>query len=251
MSGASKFEVTVVGVGDAFTARHHSSALLLEADGYCLGIDCPDRYRGALAHAGAARGRPIDPGAVDQLLITHLHGDHVNGLEGYAFYKRFVEQKRLGLWLSPEARQVIWEGRLQAPMGRLYDGVDFRTLTFEDYFDDHPLPFDRTTQVGPFRIQTRRTLHHIPTSALLVEYGGRTLGISADTAYDPELLQFLSAADLIIHETNHGPAHTPYERLAELPEALRAKMRLIHYPDEFDLAASVIRPLREGEVLEP
>ena len=59
------------------------------------------------------------------------------------------------------------------------------------------------------------------------------------------MIEWLAEADLVIHETNHG-THTPYSALAELPEALRAKMRLIHYPDDFDLEASVIEPLTQG-----
>lgn len=40
--------------------------------------------------------------------------------------------------------------------------------------------------------------------------------------------------------------HTPYEKLAALPAELRARMRLIHYPDDFDTSASVIEPLAQG-----
>jgi ribonuclease BN (tRNA processing enzyme) len=92
-------------------------------------------------------------------------------------------------------------------------------------------------------------VHHVPTSALFIEAAGRTLGYSADTAFDPELIAFLEPADLVIHETNLGPAHTPYAALAQLPAELRAKMRLIHYMDGFDCAASSITCLCEGEVL--
>ena len=42
--------------------------------------------------------------------------------------------------------------------------------------------------------------------------------------------------------------HTPYDRLAALPAALRSRMRLIHYSDDFDLDASVIEPLRQGRI---
>lgn len=246
----SPFEVLVVGVGDAFTARHHSTSLLLRADGFTLGVDCPDRYREALDSAGKKAGLSGLTEAVDHLLITHLHGDHVNGLEGFAFYKHFVEHKRLGLVISPEVRQVIWEQRLSAPMGTLWDGQAFRRLGLEDYFQLHDLPFDQATTLGPFRIRARRTVHHIPTSALLVEAQGRCFGYSADTAFDPELIDFLLEADLILHETNHGPAHTPYDRLAALPPELRQKMRLIHYSDDFDVRGSNIRVATEGELLE-
>jgi len=90
-----------------------------------------------------------------------------------------------------------------------------------------------------------RSVHSIPTRALRIRAGGRCLGLSADTAFDPALIDWLAEADLIVHETGHGP-HTPYEKLAELPARLRAKMRLIHYPDDFDAAASLIEPLVPG-----
>jgi ribonuclease BN (tRNA processing enzyme) len=89
----------------------------------------------------------------------------------------------------------------------------------------------------------------VPTAALLVRAGGRTLGYSSDTAFDPELIAFLSVADLIVHETNLGPAHTAYRDLETLPSELRQRMRLIHYPDFFDRKASQIRCLEEGDVL--
>ena len=88
-----------------------------------------------------------------------------------------------------------------------------------------------------------------PTTALLIEAAGRKLGYSADTAFDPALIEFLAQADLIIHETNLGPAHTPYTSLAALPAELRARMRLVHYPDTFDTATSNIVALGEGDVI--
>ena len=102
---------------------------------------------------------------------------------------------------------------------------------------------------GPFAIESRKTIHHVPTTALRVRAAGRSLGHSADTAFDEGLIAWLAEADLVVHETNYG-IHTPYEKLAALPEEVRRKMRLIHYPDDFDLPSSVIEPLREGRVYE-
>jgi len=247
----SSFEVIVLGVGDTFSENHHSSALLLVCDGFHLGIDCPDMYRGVLRSAAAPSGRSLSITDVDHALITHVHGDHMNGLEGLAFFKHFAEGKRLGLATSPEVRASIWDQRLRASMGVLWDGQQFREKTFEDYFQHTPLSWTDEVGIGPFRIRTRRTIHHVPTSALLIEAAGRRFGYSSDTAFDPALIAFLEPADLIVHETNYGPAHTPYPSLAALPAELRARMRLIHYPDGFDLGGSNITPLREGEILRP
>src|SRR2546425_1166183 len=169
-----------------------------------------------------------------------------------------------------------------------------RDLTLGDYFDATPLAETGVVEVGPFKIECRRTIHHIPTTALRVRAGGRALGVSADTAFDPGLIAWLAEADLVVHETNRGVhtpyaklaalrvraggralgvsadtafdpgliawlaeadlvvhetnhgVHTPYAKLAALPAALRARMRLVHYPDDFDAAGSVIEPLRQG-----
>jgi ribonuclease BN (tRNA processing enzyme) len=242
-------EVLALGVGDTFTLKHHTSAVLIRCGGFHLAVDCPDSYGRALLEASARSGAGIGLSEIDHVLITHVHGDHMNGLEGLAFYKRFAEGKRLQLLASNEVRAVVWEERLKAPMGTLWDGHAHRSMRFEDYFDFQQLRWEDETVVGPLRIRARRTIHHIPTSALLVTAEGRTLGYSADTAFDPGLIDFLAPADLILHETNLGPGHTPAAALEELPEEVRRKMRLYHYPDGLELGYGSIRLLREGELL--
>jgi len=247
----STFETVVLGVGDAFSERFRPTSLLLSYGDFFLAIDCPDMYRFVLREASAISGRELSLSAIDHVLITHVHGDHMNGLEGVGFYKRYAEGKRVTLVSSPEVREVIWDQRLIASMGTMWEDAERQELAFDEFFDYIPLSWEDVTVVGPFRIRTRRTRHQVPTSALMVEAGGRVLGYSCDTDFDPELIAFLEPADLIIHETNPSPVHTTYSELAALPEELRARMRLIHYADDFDTSSSVIRPLQQGEVLRP
>ena len=247
----SRFEVFVLGVGDTFSEKYHSSALLLVCNGFHLAIDCPDMYRGVLRATSERCVRSLQLSDIDNILITHVHADHMNGLEGVAFYKHFVEQKKVGLVCSQEVRDAIWEQRLKAGMSVIWDGQTTREMTFESYFTHQELLWGEAIKVGPFRVQARRTIHHVPTSAILIEAAGRKLGYSSDTAFDPSLIKFLEPADLIIHETNLGPAHTPYASLAALPEELRQRIRLIHYPDTFDTSSSEIMPLHEGDLLCP
>jgi ribonuclease BN (tRNA processing enzyme) len=134
-------------------------------------------------------------------------------------------------------------------MGRLFrvPGEPPEVRHLEDFFDLIPLSEADPTQFGPFAIETRATRHTLPTTAFRIRAAGRCLGYSADTAFDLSLIEWLSAADLIVHETGPGLLHTPYDELATLPAMLRSRMRLIHYPDNFDVSASVIEPLRQGQ----
>jgi hypothetical protein len=159
-----------------------------------------------------------------------------------------VRQKRPRVLTHPEVAARLWSGHLSAGMEQLLPSADERPRPMQlgDYTDVTLLSTETAVTVGPFSIESRLTVHHIPTTALRIRAGGRCLGLSADTAFDPSLIEWLGAADLVVHETNYG-THTPYEKLAALPEATRKKMRLIHYPDDFDLQSSVIQPLSQGK----
>lgn len=120
-----------------------------------------------------------------------------------------------------------------------------QTLTLDDYADVRPLG-PGGTAIGPLLVDWRRTLHHIPTSALRVRGRSATFAYSADTAFDPQLVAWLAESDLFFHETNLG-IHTPLADLVGLSAPTKRKMRLIHYPDFHDVASSPIPCAREGE----
>ncbi|MBV9124774.1 MAG: ribonuclease Z [Planctomycetes bacterium] len=242
----SGLRLLVLGVGDAFSARYYSSCLALEAEGSWLLVDCPHPIRKILHEGGTAAGIDLDVTNISAVALTHLHADHCSGLEGLGFYSYFYLNRPVQLLVHPEVSARLWEGCLAAGMEWTMPGDSRVRGYLHDYF--HLIPLSEADRVtfGPFTIQCRPTIHTIPTMAMLIWAGGRCFGYSSDTAYDDGLIDWLSQADLIVHETNLG-IHTPYEKLASLPEALRAKMRLIHYPDEFDSQASIIEPLRQGQ----
>jgi ribonuclease BN (tRNA processing enzyme) len=244
-------EVIALGVGDAFSAEHYSSCLAVGCDGAWLLVDCPHPIRKILRESGTAAGVPLDIGSFEACVVTHLHADHASGLEGYGYFSFFALRRPARLLAHPAVSARLWDGHLAAGMEELMSvGGEVRHRGLADYFTVDPLDDDLAVHVGPFSIECRRTVHHIPTTALRIRAGqgadARCLAYSADTAFDPALIEWLSAGDLIIHETNLG-VHTPYEKLAELPAELRARMRLIHYPDEFPRHDRAIRLLRQGE----
>jgi ribonuclease BN (tRNA processing enzyme) len=245
----SGLRLVALGVGDAFSALSYSTCLALEAAGSWLLVDCPHPIRKILREAGLAAGVTLDVPLFEAVVLTHLHADHSSGLEGLAFFARFAQKRRVPLLAHPEVLERLWDGHLAGSMewSRGLPGSEPVRRRLEDFFEVRPLSEERPVAAGPFSVLCRRTIHSIPTTALRISAAGRCLGCSADTAFDPTLIDWLAAADLIVHETNHGGLHTPYEDLAALPAALRAKMRLIHYPDMFDRAASVIETLQQGQ----
>jgi ribonuclease BN (tRNA processing enzyme) len=247
----SKLRFLPLGVGDAFSALYYSSCMAVEAGGSWILIDCPHPIQKMLREASLEAGVTVSPDQISAVVLTHLHADHASGLEGLGYFSYFYLKKRLPLLTHPEVAARLWEGHLAAGMEQLLPGVgaEFVEKGLEDYFELVPLSLDRAVEFGPFSLECRRTIHHIPTTALRIRAEGRSLGHSADTAFDEGLISWLAEADLVVHETNYG-VHTPYERLAALPEGLRRKMRLTHYPDAFELGESVIEPLRQGRLYE-
>jgi ribonuclease BN (tRNA processing enzyme) len=249
--------VHVTGVGDAFTERYHNASLCLEEphSGVRLMIDCPPAFPRVLADYRRRSGADLAVDNIDHLLLTHLHGDHCGGTEAYLYLRRFIVGRKPTLLGAPEVLDELWPARLRGGMDRLLlegraDGPRLQ-MGLLDYCERSDLLPDKT-RVGPLLIERRFTIHHIPTTAVRVTVEGTArpaVGYSADTAFDPELIAWLAEAEVIIHETNFG-VHTPLASLAALPEELRRRMRLIHYPDLLDPKTAPIRCLEEGERLE-
>jgi len=251
----SGLRLVPLGVGEAFSALRYTTSLALEAEGEWLLVDCPHPIRKMMHEAASAAGVPLDISLFTAAAITHLHADHCSGLEDYGYYSYFLLRRRARLLVHPEVAARLWEGHLAAGMEqiRLRDDAPPAFRNLDDYFELVLLDESRPVEVGPFSVECRRTVHAVPTTALRIRAGGRVLGFSADTAFDPTLIDWLAPADLIVHEATLGEntgLHTPYAKLAALPEHLKKKMRLIHYPDVFDLEASVIEPLHQGRCYE-
>jgi ribonuclease BN (tRNA processing enzyme) len=236
-----------LGVGDAFSSQHYASSLLVGFEGEWLLIDCPHPIRKMLHEACSTAGWKLDLDAVRSVVLTHLHADHCSGVEGFLYFHHFALQSKPTLIAHPDVAARLWSGHLAAGMDAVMDTKDMSVQphTLEDFASLLPISDEREVTVGPFSIACRKTLHTVPTTALRIRAGDRCLGYSADTSFDPSLIEWLSEADLFVHETNLG-IHTDYEQLRRLPASLRDRMRLIHYPDFFDLDASQIEPLHQG-----
>jgi ribonuclease BN (tRNA processing enzyme) len=247
--------VIPLGVGEAFASRNYTTCLALGAGDAWMLVDCPHPVRKMLREGSAAAGLPLDLDRVSGVALSHLHADHCSGLEDFAFYMHYALRRKAQVLAHAEVVARLWDGHLSASMGeeRSAPGSGLPPVVhrLDDYFEVTVLSESHPARLGPFSVECRLTIHPIPTTAFRISVAGRTFGFSADTAYDPGLIAWLEPCDLIVHEVTTQPSsssHTPYDRLAALPRPLRDRMRLTHYPDTFDLDASVIEPLRQGRV---
>lgn len=243
----------ILGIGDAFTSRGFGTSAVLEGPGGFVLLDCPDLIHRAIREACETSGWKVDYNSIDDLVITHLHGDHVNGLESFG-WARFVSRLRGAnmvlprVHTHPAAAGRMWERLAPAMDPPLTKGG--RCSTIEDFFDLRVFEPGRPIHVAGLTVECRYTIHPVPTIGLKVSDGRRTLGWSGDTCFEPAHIDWLSNADLIVHEANLGPAHTQIELLNALPAAIRRKMRITHVVDEFDTTTTDIPVLQEGEVLD-
>lgn len=243
----------ILGIGDAFTNRGFgTSAVVQGPNGYFL-LDCPDLVHRAIREACGVSGWKLDHNMIDDILITHLHGDHCNGLESFGFARLVSrlkgENKHLPrIHTHPGAAARLWERLAPAMDPPLSRGA--RKSNLDDFYALNIVEPGCPVQIAGLTVQARYTIHPVPTIGLKISDGRRTLGWSGDTCFDPTHIEWLSEADVIVHEANLGPAHTQIELLNSLPDSIRRKMRITHIIDDYDRTSSDIVPLYEGEVIE-
>jgi ribonuclease BN (tRNA processing enzyme) len=241
-----------LGNGDAFSALYYSTCFALESGGHWILVDCPHPIRKIVREGSLAAKTPLDVSQLEAVVLTHLHGDHVSGLEGLAYYFRFILGRKLTLWTHPDVAASLWPGVLSGSMAWVIEqpGGAPRPRRLDEFIDLHLFRETDEAVIGPFRVACRRTIHSVPTIALKITAGKRRLGHSADTAFDPTLIDWLSDAHLIVHEANSAFMHTNFEDLLTVKKSIQRKLRVIHYPDTFDVEASPLGVMRQGTMVE-
>lgn len=239
--------LVITGSGDAFSARHYgSSAVVLGPHGPAL-IDCPDPIHRVLRDAGETSGIELDPASILDVIITHLHGDHVNGLEAFGFTHWLLRRKdpsrqRPRVHAAAPVMDRLW--------ARLAPAMDQSgTVRLEEYFEPRVLVPGTAASIAGLHVDSRITTHMIPTVGLRIRLGNESIGWSGDTGFEQAHIDWLAECGVIVHETSPPPFHTPLADLLALPERVRSKIRLIHAPDDFDAATCPLPLLREGDVI--
>jgi ribonuclease BN (tRNA processing enzyme) len=266
---AMVFQVQILGVGDYFTEVHNHTSFVITANGSFTLVECPGGLRRMLHEANRIADMGVRLEAIRHVVVTHLHGDHSNGLEGLAFFKKFFQAgERPYVYSTREVLKDLWPQKLKASLKHLYTGPPERIGTLsvgqmrkacqradlEDYFIPVSLEFNHINRVNNLEVEIHAVKHHVPTFGLRAMFEGKALGYSSDTFFDLDLIDFLRDCDMIIHECdfqrsaqNQG-IHTHYRELVSLPEPIKKKLYLIHYPDTASQQDSELKLLEQGRV---
>jgi ribonuclease BN (tRNA processing enzyme) len=235
-------EVVFLGVGSAFAVRNYqTNVLIVKGDEHVL-IDC-----GSTAHL-ALRQLGLAPTDIHTVLPTHSHADHVGGLEHLALLHRYVgDGPKPRLIITEAYENVLWEQTLRGGLG----WNEPKGLTLGDYFEllrpePHACDVREThrIRVGDIQLELFRTCH-IPEYCSSWREAALSYGvfvddrvfICSDTRFDPDLLQlYADRAEIFFHDIDFGDGavHASLGELRTLPEAIRSRMHVVHYPDSWE-----------------
>ena len=123
-------KIIPVGVGSAFSMKNFQTNLLIECNGKNMLVDAGTDIRFALKEQKKSYKD------IDSLYVTHLHADHIGGIEYLAFCSYFDPSKdKIKLYghrdVISRAWDSVWSGGLASVQGKV--------IGLHDYFEVHYL----------------------------------------------------------------------------------------------------------------
>lgn len=225
--------IQMLGTGSAFAKSYFNNNGLLYADEFTLLIDCGFTAPMALHQLNKSFSD------IDGILISHIHADHVGGLEEFAFQMKFKYGRKPSLFIAEPLVTVLWEHTLRG--GLTQEGI----TCLEDVFDVYAIEPHQPYKIADGLIVELIETPHIEGKHSYSLLFNHTFFYSADMQFQPELLYKLvesRGVTTIYHDcqlTGKGEVHTTLAELLTLPESMQSRISLMHYGDD--------RPEYEGK----
>jgi ribonuclease BN (tRNA processing enzyme) len=228
------FRLLFLGSGSAFTVgtdNFQSNMLLIAENEQKLLIDCGSDIRFSLYQEGLSH---LD---ITDIYLSHLHSDHVGGLEYLGFSQRFDPRcSKTNLYLSKDIASDLWSRTLSGGMRSTQGDLS----EIEDYFTLKPIASQGKFSWEEITFELVPALHvdngffRMPTYGLFFALGATRIFLTSDTQLNfAECQAYYEQADIIFHDCETGgfstPVHAHYEELLALPLAIRQKIWLYGY----------------------
>jgi ribonuclease BN (tRNA processing enzyme) len=220
----------MLGVGSSTSQRHHNTNALFMTPEYNLLIDA------GLTAPSALLRLEIDPTEIDGVLITHLHPDHVNGLQFIAqSCLESVTPHKLDLYGEEKLLQDLWDQVLRGNMEFAYDGKK----SFDDFFNLKPMQNNTPIQIPGYQIEVMKT-PHVPQKASYSVFINDEILYTGDVRFDQKLIDYAlneKKCKLILHDCtliDQNPTHAYIDDLLQLPRNIQEKIYLMHYEENVD-----------------
>lgn len=226
-----RVRIEFLGSGSAFTLddNYNSNILLTASSGRKLLVDAGVDLRHSL------RARGLSYLDIDDIYISHLHSDHIGGLEYLGLSGRFDPRcQRPRLFIVEQLLEPLWTC-LRGGMGYVAAGES----SLADYFVAQPCQDQFEWEGVTFQIVA---LPHVRTETEVIMYsyglrfriGDEQVFLTTDTRFELDYLQpHYDAATQVFHDCEtssfKSPVHTHFDDLVGLPAELRAKMWLYHF----------------------
>jgi len=160
--------ITVIGCGNAFSERSFNQSFVLEEDGRKMLVDCGYQVPTALRAGGFSYQE------IDDFYISHLHADHIGGLEYIAFQRyNWTTKPRLADSKSPriignrQLLQDLWQKSLRGGMESM-EGFVAELGTFF-----HPVPIEpnESFEWQGWKIELVQQIHVMSGSIIMPSFG--------------------------------------------------------------------------------
>jgi ribonuclease BN (tRNA processing enzyme) len=244
--------LTIVGSGDAFgSGGRFNTCFWVETRKATLMLDC-----GASSPV-ALKGRGLEFGRIDAVILSHLHGDHFGGLVFLLLDEQLLQRRTRPLLIAgpPTTR-----ARLEAALEVFFPKAASNQWRFP--LEIVEIAPGRPVELLGHNVLTTEVVHQsgAPSTALRVSDGERLIAYSGDTEWTDALLQVADGADLFIIEcygyARYVPGHLTWEVLKpRLPDLRASRIMATHMNAKMlehldEVKAAGLEVAQDGAVME-